>query len=70
VKRVSGLGFTLILAGALLNPNSSAMAYEKFNWKIKKEETGAAPPDIQIRCHMQLAHQLNSRSAAQLQIST
>jgi hypothetical protein len=39
VKKVSGLGFTLILAGALLNPNSSSMAYEKFNWKIKKEET-------------------------------
>ena len=39
MKKVSGLGFTLILAGALLNPNSSSMAYEKFNWKIKKEET-------------------------------
>lgn len=39
MKKVSGLGFTLILAGALLNPHSSAMAYEKFNWKIKKEET-------------------------------
>jgi hypothetical protein len=39
VKKVSGLGFTLILAGALLVPHSSAMANEKFNWKIKKEET-------------------------------
>ena len=39
MRKVSGLGLTLILVGALLVPSSSSMANEKFNWKIKKEET-------------------------------
>ena len=39
MRKVSGLGFTLILVGALLVPSSSSIANEKFNWKIKKEET-------------------------------
>ncbi len=39
MNKVKGFGLTFILAGTLLYPTSTAIAYEKFNWKVKKEET-------------------------------
>lgn len=39
MNKVRGFGLTFILAGTLLYPTSTAIAYEKFYWKVKKEET-------------------------------
>jgi hypothetical protein len=39
VKKAKRLGLSVMLCGALIHPPTHAIASEKFNWKIKKEET-------------------------------